>query len=45
MSRRGNRFTRQGHAAGAVDVARLDRIAAAMPREYPRTLDLRQTTL
>jgi uncharacterized protein (DUF2126 family) len=42
MSRRGNRFSPHGHAPGDVDVARLDRILAELPREYPRTLDLRR---
>jgi uncharacterized protein (DUF2126 family) len=42
MSRRGNRFAPQGHAPGDVDVARLDRVLAEIPREYPRTLDLRR---
>jgi uncharacterized protein (DUF2126 family) len=42
MSRRGNRFARQGHEPGHVDLAELDSIAAKLPREYPRTLDLRR---
>jgi len=43
MSRRGTRFSRQGHEPGRVDLARLDRVASLLPREYPRTLDLRRT--
>ena len=42
MSRRASRFVTQGHAPGHVDVARLDRLTALLPREYPRTLDLRR---
>ena len=42
MSRRASRFADQGHEPGHVDVAELDRMAADLPREYPRTLDLRR---
>jgi uncharacterized protein (DUF2126 family) len=45
MARRASRFVDQGHAAGRVQVDRLDRIAAEMPREYPRTVDLRRHDL
>ena len=41
-ARRAARFRRQGHQPGRVDVERIDRLLAAMPREYPRTLDLRR---
>lgn len=41
-ARRASRFLTIGHTAGHVDVARLDEIAAELPREYPRTLDLRR---
>jgi uncharacterized protein (DUF2126 family) len=42
MARRASRFSDQGHEPGQVDVADLDRVAAELPREYPRTLDLRR---
>jgi uncharacterized protein (DUF2126 family) len=41
-ARRASRFLTIGHTAGDVDVARLDEVAARLPREYPRTLDLRR---
>ncbi|MAT07156.1 MAG: transglutaminase [Acidimicrobiaceae bacterium] len=41
-ARRATRFRRQGHQPGRVDVEHLDRVLATMPREYPRTLDLRR---
>ena len=42
MSRRAHRFSDHGHEPGHVDIAALDRLAAELPREYPRTLDLRR---
>ena len=42
-ARRAARFRRQGHQPGRVDVEEIDRVLAAMPREYPRTLDLRRS--
>jgi uncharacterized protein (DUF2126 family)/transglutaminase-like putative cysteine protease len=42
-ARRASRFVRQGHAPGRIDIERLDRLAADLPREYPRTLDLRRS--
>ena len=41
-ARRYSRFFKHGHTPGHVDVAELDRFAAAVPREYSRTLDLRR---
>ena len=41
-SRRVNRFETMGHTPGPVDIAELDRMAAAHGGEYPRTLDLRR---
>ncbi len=41
-ARRYSRFFKHGHTPGSVDVAELDRLAAAVPREYSRTLDLRR---
>ena len=41
-ARRHSRFSTRGHTAGTIDVAELDRIAASVPREYARTLDLRR---
>ena len=41
-ARRASRFFAHGHTPGPVDVTRLDEAAAALPREYPRTLDLRR---
>jgi uncharacterized protein (DUF2126 family) len=41
-ARRASRFMARGHTPGRVDMARLDRLAAAQQREYPRTLDLRR---
>jgi uncharacterized protein (DUF2126 family)/transglutaminase-like putative cysteine protease len=43
-ARRRSRFFSHGHTPGRVDVAELDRLAAAVQREYPRTLDLRRHT-
>ena len=42
MSRRSGRFSPQGHEPGRIDVAQLDQLAAELPREHPRTLDLRR---
>jgi len=41
-ARRHSRFSHSGHTAGTIDLAELDRIAASVPSEYPRTLDLRR---
>ena len=41
-ARRSNRFFLHGHTPGRVDVAALDELAARLPREYARTLDLRK---
>jgi uncharacterized protein (DUF2126 family) len=41
-ARRASRFFTEGHTAGAIDIGRLDELAAALPREYRRTLDLRR---
>ena len=41
-TRRGSRFFKHGHTPGLADVAELDRLAAAVPLEYARTLDLRR---
>ncbi len=41
-ARRASRFLTIGHTAGDVDVAHLDEIISVLPREYPRTLDLRR---
>ncbi|MFN3254980.1 MAG: DUF2126 domain-containing protein [Ilumatobacter sp.] len=41
-ARRASRFFDHGHTPGRVDLAALDEMLAAMPREYPRTLDLRR---
>ncbi|MGB0113724.1 MAG: transglutaminase family protein, partial [Ilumatobacteraceae bacterium] len=40
-ARRWGRFSTSGHTPGTIDVARLDRVAATVPREYSRVLDLR----
>ena len=40
-ARRCSRFFKHGHTPGVVDIAELDRIAATLPFEYSRTLDLR----
>lgn len=42
-TRRASRFERIGHTPGRIDVAALDKMAARLPREYPRTLDLRRS--
>ncbi len=41
-ARRAARFRQQGHQPGRVDIEHIDRLLATMPREYPRTLDLRR---
>jgi uncharacterized protein (DUF2126 family)/transglutaminase-like putative cysteine protease len=41
-ARRCSRFFKHGHTPGAADVPELDRLAATVPREYARTLDLRR---
>ncbi len=41
-SRRAARFFRHGHTPGKVDLAKVDELAAAIPREYHHTLDLRR---
>jgi uncharacterized protein (DUF2126 family) len=41
-TRRGSRFRTIGHTPGRIDVAALDSIAAEIPQEHPRTLDLRR---
>jgi uncharacterized protein (DUF2126 family) len=41
-ARRCSRFFARGHTPGRVDVGELDAVAAAVSREYPRTLDLRR---
>ena len=42
-SRRASRFSTLRHTPGRIDVAALDEVSARMPREYPRTLDLRRS--
>lgn len=42
-ARRASRFSRTSHTPGRIDVAALDEAAARLPREYPRTLDLRRS--
>ncbi len=44
-SRRTARFVPHGHTAGPVDLAALDAALAAPSGEYPRTLDLRRSSL
>jgi uncharacterized protein (DUF2126 family)/transglutaminase-like putative cysteine protease len=41
-TRRGSRFEVRGHTAGGIDISRLDELAARIPTEHPRTLDLRR---
>jgi len=41
-TRRGSRFIARDHTPGRIDVEALDEIAAQVPREHPRTLDLRR---
>ncbi len=41
-TRRGSRFIARDHTPGRVDIAALDEIAARIPHEHPRTLDLRK---
>lgn len=41
-TRRGSRFVARDHTPGRVDIASLDEIAARIPSEHPRTLDLRK---
>ncbi|MEP4652866.1 MAG: transglutaminase family protein, partial [Ilumatobacter sp.] len=41
-TRRGSRFVARDHTPGRVDIAALDEIAARIPQEHPRTLDLRK---
>jgi uncharacterized protein (DUF2126 family)/transglutaminase-like putative cysteine protease len=41
-ARRCSRFSGHGHTPGRVDLGALDEVAAAVIREYPRTLDLRR---
>jgi uncharacterized protein (DUF2126 family)/transglutaminase-like putative cysteine protease len=41
-TRRGSRFVARDHTPGRVDIAALDEIAARIPHEYQRTLDLRR---
>lgn len=41
-TRRGSRFAARDHTPGRVDIAALDEIAARIPQEHPRTLDLRR---
>lgn len=41
-TRRGSRFVARDHTPGRIDVEALDEIAAQIPREHPRTLDLRR---
>lgn len=41
-TRRGSRFVARDHTPGRIDIAALDALAARMPREHPRTLDLRK---
>jgi len=41
-ARRATRFAVTGHSPGPVDVAALDELASRIPREHPRTLDLRR---
>jgi uncharacterized protein (DUF2126 family)/transglutaminase-like putative cysteine protease len=44
-ARRYNRFSKHGHTPGRIDIAELDRLAARVPIEYSRTLDLRRHTV
>ena len=41
-ARRYSRFFKHGHTPGRVDIAELDQLAARVPLEYSRTLDLRR---
>ena len=41
-ARRASRFSASGYEPGHIDIAKLDHVAASLPREYPRTLDLRR---
>ena len=41
-ARRYNRFSKDGHTPGDIDIAHLDHLAARVPLEYSRTLDLRR---
>jgi uncharacterized protein (DUF2126 family) len=41
-ARRHSRFFKYGHTPGTIDIAELDRLAARVPQEYSRNLDLRR---
>lgn len=41
-TRRGSRFAPRGHTPGKIDVSALDALSAQIPKEHPRTLDLRR---
>ncbi|HUF99370.1 MAG TPA: transglutaminase family protein [Ilumatobacter sp.] len=41
-ARRASRFSTTGYEPGQIDIAHLDSMTASVPREYPRTLDLRR---
>ncbi len=41
-TRRGSRFVPRDHTPGRIDISELDELAAQIPTEHPRTLDLRR---